>query len=281
MWGNRPPQGWGNKPPGAYYPTGLHVYSNYSYYRPSSVFHLPKNKVAYLYRASKLFYETYTHATGLNEPLSFSISPVHKETRHKDDDFLFSHSGPSLGSTPAHLPSPPAFLPSLLFLLLLFFVLLSSFFPSSSLFLFSPFVLLSSSFFSFTLSLSTSYSISPLSLPSSSFPSFSSFSSSLLHSSPYRLRPSFLPPHFPPVLFLLVFSSPVFTSFIFLPFSSAFSTSSSSSTFLAFLFLVFLIIFRVRNKGGKFACQTDNLILKMWLSARFSGCPHAFAQDGS
>ena len=39
--------------------------------------------------------------------------------------------------------------------------------------------------------------------------------------------------------------------------------------------------YRVRNKGWKSGCPTDNHILKMWLSAWFSGCPHAFAQGGS
>ena len=38
---------------------------------------------------------------------------------------------------------------------------------------------------------------------------------------------------------------------------------------------------RVSNKGWKSGCPTDNHILKMWLSARFSGCPYAFAQGGS
>ena len=40
-------------------------------------------------------------------------------------------------------------------------------------------------------------------------------------------------------------------------------------------------VYMVRNKGWKSGCPTDNHILKMWLSAWFSGCPHAFAQGGS
>ena len=53
------------------------VYSNSSYFRPSSVFHLPKNKVAYLYRASKFFDETYTHA------IQDLMKPVSKAKRTK------------------------------------------------------------------------------------------------------------------------------------------------------------------------------------------------------
>ena len=102
--------------------------------------------------------------------LSFSISPVHKETRHKDDAFF--QGGLATPALPLD-PPLPIYLHLQLSSLLYFFFSYSFFFsylPSSLPLLCSYFPLLfslSSSFFSFTLSLSTSFSKSPLSLPSS------------------------------------------------------------------------------------------------------------------
>ena len=124
--------------------------------------------------------------------MSFSISPVHKETRHKDDDFFprgvqlpprihpcsstFTSSFPPFSTfSSSTLPCSLIFLPPFPFFVLIFplFLFILLFSPSS-------------------LSLSTSLSTLPLSFSCSSFPSFSSFSSSPLSSFSYRLRPSFL-----------------------------------------------------------------------------------------